>query len=256
MLHSADRPAVSVVTVCYNAARCLDQCLESVHRQQGLSWEHLLVDGGSTDGSLEIIGRRSPALAWWISEPDGGIAEAMNKGAAKTCGEWLLFLHADDELLHPQALADCLHILSSSIADVVGFPVRFGQVDRYRLRKPRNWHWWLNLKTIFQHQATFIRRSFFAASGGYDPRFRIVMDYEFFLRAYRLGAVLETHQQPIPALMRDSGLSSRRDWASLESRLAEERLAQGLHARSPISAIGYRLWWAAYLPYRRLRAWM
>lgn len=250
----AGAPLFSVVTAAFNAAATLEGCLRSVAGQRGVTVEHIVVDGGSNDGSRELLQQWSPRLAHWQSRPDGGIADAMNQGLAKARGEWLLFLHADDELLDADVLAAVASRLAASGADIVGFPVLYGDANHRRRLHPRGGNAWLRLKTGFHHQGTFIRRRVFDAIGGHDASLGIAMDYEFFLRAWTRGVAMRTEAEPAVAWMRDGGVSSRRDWPTLSRRFAEERRIQAMHAGGPLARLGYAAWWAAYLPYRRLRA--
>lgn len=94
---------ISIITPCYNAAPYLRQCIESVLSQNYPNLEFIIVDGGSTDGSAEIIKQYADKLAWWVSERDGGQYSALNKGFAKSTGEILGWINADDFLL-PNAI--------------------------------------------------------------------------------------------------------------------------------------------------------
>lgn len=246
-------PVISVITVVLNGAQHLEHCLQSVRMQLGVRHEHIVIDGGSSDGSQALIRRYEDGLAVWRSEPDQGIGDAMNKGAALARGEWLLFLHADDYLLDQQALAQCWQVLQSRREDIVGFPLRFGGQKDHRIVRPRGDGVWTNLKTGWLHQATFLRRRTLQSLGGYDLRFRIVMDYELFLRARRQGVATVTLPAPIPTHMRDTGISSQTDARSLARRFAEERRVHRLHSPSRLADLGYALYWALYPLYRRLR---
>ncbi len=119
--------------------------------------------------------------------------------------------------------------------------------------RPRGANYWLNFKTGLNHQGTFIRRSLFERIGAYDDSFKIAMDYEFFLRAYRLGANFKCHLDPVVAVMRDSGISSQLDWTNLKARLAEEERAHR-KLETPQVELLYDAWWAVYPLYRQLRA--
>src|SRR3546814_11576948 len=98
--------------------------------QRAVTIQHTVIDGGSTDGSVDILRRWSGRIDAWISEPDRGIADAMNKGLRLATGEWVLFLHADDELLAPDSISQVLQVLAQTDAQLAGFPSRFGQPEK------------------------------------------------------------------------------------------------------------------------------
>jgi glycosyltransferase involved in cell wall biosynthesis len=240
-----------VITAVLNRVGHLPECLDSVAMQRGVAIEHIVIDGGSTDGSVELLQRWSDRLAFWSSEADRGIGDAMNKGVLHARGRWLLFLHADDRLLSEDSLLRVSEVLAGTTADVAGFPIYFGSDGRMLRLAPRGANAWLRLKTGFMHQATFIRRSLFETIGLYDVDLKIAMDYEFFLRAWCLGVSMATFDAPIPTHMRDTGISSQRDWPSLRKRFGEERAVQSKHAGNVLARALYRVWWWFYLPYRR-----
>src|SRR5690554_1584625 len=93
---SEDKPLITVVTVVYNGAEFLEDTIKSVIEQTYDNVEYIIVDGGSIDGTLEIIKKYGHAIDYWVSEPDKGIYDAMNKGINLMCGGWVVFLNADD----------------------------------------------------------------------------------------------------------------------------------------------------------------
>lgn len=111
-----ERPLVSIVTPSYNQAVFLPAAMQSVFAQTYAPIEYILIDGGSTDGSAELIRAESARLAYWVSEPDGGQADAINKGFARARGRYYLWLNADDRLL-PHAVAEAVELLEQH-ADV------------------------------------------------------------------------------------------------------------------------------------------
>ena len=245
-------PLISVITACLNSERHLEQTIESVAEQEAVSCEHIVVDGGSADRTVNILREKWPDGGTWISEKDSGIGDAMNKGIGLSRGEWLLCLQSDDYLSGANVLAAAAKHFTQEL-DICGFPVDFGNADCLATLPPRGDNWWLNFKTGLNHQGTFIRRSLFDRIGRYDTSFRIAMDYEFFLRARRAGARFSCHPAPVVAVMRDSGISSQLDWPNLKRRFAEE---QRVHRKfqTPLMSPVYDVWWALYPPYRQLRA--
>ena len=245
-------PQISVITVCKNAEETIATTLKSVFSQTLLPLEHLIIDGASTDSTLTITKQNQWFGLKIHSEPDSGIADAMNKGIKLSHGEWLLFLNADDHLTHANTLNEIVPMLDSE-ADVVGFPVLFGgTIYQSKLKCPRGANWYLNFKTGLLHQGSLIRRELFESIGYFDTDFRVTMDYEFFLRAYKQGARFSTHNMPPLAVMGDSGISSRNDWLSLSQRFNEERLSQRKNSTGVFRML-QKIYWMLYPKYRYLR---
>ena len=149
-------PSISVVTVCFNAARTLEQTILSVLGQEGVNLEYIVIDGGSSDGSLAIINRHASRLAFWCSERDHGIYNAMNKGLSHARGQWVAFLNADDYFHDPTALRDLLHAAGDGI-DVIagGTLMRRKEIDA-PFRPSRRFG--LCLQIPFMHTAALVRR--------------------------------------------------------------------------------------------------
>lgn len=245
--------SVSVITVCLNSERYIEQTLESVRTQKNVAYEHIVIDGGSKDRTTEILADTLLGNGCWISEPDEGIADAMNKGIRLARGEWLLVVQSDDYLLSDEVLAKALEQLTPEI-DIGAFPILFGDVHSPTFIKPPGVGFRLNLKGL-HHQGVFIRRSLFERLGLYDTSFRIMMDYEFFLRAYRAGARFQQFANPAISMMRGSGISSRLDWLNLKKRFDEEKRAHRMHQTRWLSWF-YDAWWMLYPRYRELRAYL
>lgn len=245
------KKAISVISANFNGAEHLASCIASVAVQSNIDCEHIIIDGGSSDGSVEILTNANETLAYWCSEPDNGIADAMNKGMLKANGEWLLFLHSDDQLLDENVLSKAIAILSTSDARIVGFPIMYGSADNRQEIRPRGFNLWLALKTGLLHQGTFIHHSVFDDIGFYDTGFRVAMDYDFFLRAWQMNIPAAIRNEPVISWMRDTGISSQRNWPDLKKRLKEEQRVQSKYFRNPAQRFLYWIYWALYRAYKK-----
>ena len=98
-------PKISIITPCYNAAQYIEQTILSIINQDYDNIEYIIIDGGSTDGSLELIKENESNINYWVSEPDKGIYNAMNKGIMAAKGEYLLFLNGGDWFCNPESLS-------------------------------------------------------------------------------------------------------------------------------------------------------
>jgi glycosyltransferase involved in cell wall biosynthesis len=244
-------PKITVITVCLNAQAHIEQTIESVVGQSYPDIEYIVVDGGSSDATLDIVRRHEGGIAKWLSEPDEGIADAMNKGLALATGDYVIFLHADDYLLDDSVIERAAGALDRR-HEIFAFEVLYAQGESLRRLPPRGFTWAMNFKTGILHQGAICRRSLFDRIGPFDTRFAIAMDYEFFLRAYRSGVALKVVPFPL-SVMRDTGVSSRRDWPSLRRRFGEERRIHSAHSKAKLQMILYAGYWAMYLPYRWVR---
>lgn len=185
-LNSAPLPLVSIVTPSFNQAAYLEETLRSVLDQDYPNIEYILVDGGSTDGSQEIIQRYADRLAWWVSEKDRGQTDAINKGFAHAHGEILAWLNSDDTYLpgavaqavaylqaHPEAgmVYGDANLVDESGAVIGKFPAR--QTDYRRLRRGY---------VHIPQQAAFFRADLWRQVGPLDPSFYFAMDYDLWVR--------------------------------------------------------------------------
>ena len=193
-------PLVSVITVVCNGCKYITQAIKSVHEQSYNNIEHIIIDGGSTDGTIEILNKHDHIIDYWISEPDEGIYDAMNKGIKCAKGDWLLFLGADDILL------DSVHKFVHEIKDKSS--VYYGDVI-YQSNS-RIYDGKFNILKLIRrnipHQGTFFPKSIFK-DNLYDTTFNLLADYAFNLRMYS-----KTNYVYLPivfAKFNDKGMSSK-----------------------------------------------
>lgn len=186
-----DGPLLSIVTPCLDAASTLREALASVPADPAI--EHVVVDGGSTDGTVELL--QTAGGVRFVSEPDRGLSDAMNKGVAMARGEYIGWLNADDYYL-PGALRPVLDALEGGppwltapclIIDGDGREIRRG-VTRYKRFFLRHYgRRSLLVQNYVAAPSTFVRRETLLAVGGFDERFRYSMDYDLWLRLARLA---------------------------------------------------------------------
>lgn len=183
---------ISVITVCFNSARYIEKTMSSVLNQSFPDLEYVIVDGGSSDGTVEMIKARAAldARITWVSEPDRGISDAMNKGVRLASGEVIAHLHSDEFYLDGEVISEVAAAFrnnpgavwltgGSHFVDQEGRFLREIKVRRYSYRR-------LIHANIILHLATFIRRNVFLAAGGFDLTLHYCMDYHLWLR---LGAI-------------------------------------------------------------------
>ncbi|WP_290627211.1 glycosyltransferase family 2 protein [Altibacter sp.] len=215
---------VSVITINYNNAKGLEQTIASVCQQKLEPIEYIVIDGGSTDGSVALIEQASDQIEYWVSEPDEGIYHAMNKGIAKAQGEYLLFLNSGDVLTSPQALSDFMsHPLFKG--DIIYGDYLFADGEK---RYPDHLPPWYFMKTSLPHQSTLFKRSVFERMGGYDTSYAIAADRAFYLQCFLTEDIVFTHLPYFLTLFDRSGLSN--DPAYITQKKAEdERLLRTLY---------------------------
>lgn len=172
---------LSVITICYNNCKGLERTARSIACQTNQGFEWIVIDGGSIDGTVELIKSLERQPDAWCSEPDKGIYNAMNKGIVRSHGEYLLFLNSGDTLADTNIVRDFLSMSSSE--DIISGDILVdGSVEkaRYTADECDIDYEYMALYTIL-HPSTFIRHSLFEHYGLYDERYRIVSDWKFFL---------------------------------------------------------------------------
>jgi glycosyltransferase involved in cell wall biosynthesis len=203
----------AIVTVSYNAAATISDTLESVAHQRNVLVDHWVIDGGSTDGSVAVIKRYEGHLGGYVSEPDGGLYDAMNKGVAFARGDVIGFINADDWYASPEALAQVDAAFSAGADLVYGDlvfvtadePFHVKRVWRDRTHKPLDFfrYGWQPA-----HPTTFVRRELFESIGGFDTRWRIGADYAFLAKVMQQPNVVIQHLPSTLVNMRLGGAST------------------------------------------------
>lgn len=174
-------PTLSVIVACKNPGEKLRAALASVWEQRQVSFELIVVDGASTDGSVAWLESQRSRIAALISEPDGGVYHAMNRGLGLARGEWVYFLGADDRLAGSGVLSETVIWMKKTEAGVVAGEVAYDDGRIYKLRSHVN----PLARNFVHHQAAFYRRTLFEENDAFDTSLAIMADYEFNIRLWK-----------------------------------------------------------------------
>ena len=223
---------ITIIIAVFNGAKTLQQCIDSVAQQSYPNKQLIIIDGGSTDGTVELLQANDQSISYWVSEPDAGIYNAWNKGLKQANGEWICFLGADDYFWDDQVLASMSKFL---VKLPVNIRVAYSQImllsengqELYLSGEP-----WQKVKQRFKelmsipHPGTMHRRDLFEQHGYFDESFRIAGDYELLLRDLKT-ADAEFIPDLVTVGMLQGGISSNPKNTLLQ--LHEVRRAQQKH---------------------------
>jgi len=206
----------SIITPTFNSRDTLGLAMESVLSQEGVDLEYLIVDGGSTDGTVELIrdyAARDSRIRW-MSEPDRGIADAFNKGIGMATGEWVGITNSDDRLAAGALAPVAEAARRNPAADVIhGDMLRFDEQGRPMfVLKPLDLERAIWRQMPLNHPATFVAREVYRRCGGFDATLHYSMDYDLVLRLYREGCCF-VYLPVVLAEMAYGGASDERFWA-------------------------------------------
>ena len=221
----------SVITVCLNARKTLERTLQSLRAQTFKDFEYVVMDGGSTDGTLDLLKSYGDVVTHLHSGPDAGISDAFNRGLQRATGNWVAMINADDwynpDTLHHVAAAAAAKPNADVICGRLAYWNEDGTPGAVFDARPQLLRSFMSVN----HMATFARRSVFDAHGGFRTDMRAAMDYELVLRWFANGAVFAASEHVL-ANMSLGGVSDRR-W---QLAIKEVRQAQRMHGVGPAAA--------------------
>ena len=248
-------PLISIVIATYNSKTTLQQCIDSVAQQTYPHKELIVIDGGSKDGTVEVLEVNAQKVSYWVSEQDRGIYHAWNKGLARARGQWICFLGADDCFWDKTVLArvhESLRILPPNIRVVYGQNMLVNGKGESLYPMGTSWEtvkdrFWAGM--CLPHPGMMHHRSLFEQHGSFDESFRIAGDYEMLWRELK-HADAWFIPNLITAGVQYGGISSKPDSALLV--LSEARRAQRMHGKK-VPAL---LWvWSIIKVYVRMLLW-
>ncbi|MEO3406425.1 glycosyltransferase family 2 protein [Mucilaginibacter sp. CAU 1740] len=204
MEHTYKAEKVTIITVVYNAVNTIEGTMQSVINQTYNNIEYIIVDGGSTDGTLAIIEKYRAHIDQFISERDKGIGDGFNKGIAMATGKWIGMINADDWYA-PDAVEAIMTNVDKEDFVCCGNIRLMGGNGTERDKKSKVS--WLNFGMYIMHPSCFVRRSVYREVGNYDISLRIAMDFDMFLRIKSFGYSIKYIDHVI-AYMRTDGVSN------------------------------------------------
>jgi glycosyltransferase involved in cell wall biosynthesis len=197
-------PLISIITVELNVKDTIESTLLSIKKQSFSDYEFIVLDGCSTDGTLDILIKHQKSLDCWISEPDEGIYDAMNKGIKMAKGDWIIFMNAGDVFFDKNTLEKIVKYLDGDV--VYGDHATYNHdPDKYECASVKNRSYKRNIP--FCHQSVFFRRELLQKFP-FDLKYRIASDYDQYLRIKNSGAKIKYIPKTVSKVL-DGGVSSR-----------------------------------------------
>ncbi len=242
----------TILSAALNSGSTIQKTLESIQCQSFRNLEHIVIDGGSQDNTTETLHTFDHSYPLtWRSEPDNGIADALNKGLRRARGRYILVIQADDKLLNPDILTNVFPYLKDESVDIMSFPIVFDHPVKGKTAKnPIRHLWWNHFKFIFPHQGCFVHKRVFDRIGEFRNEFKISMDYDFFYRALAYKCTVKFGKFPV-ALMGGTGVGSISKF--VYRRLKEESLVQVRNERNLGWRIVQFIFRSLYMPYKKYR---
>jgi glycosyltransferase len=225
------QPRISIITAVYNHQSCIRLALESLFSQSFTDYELIVIDGGSTDGTVDVLEGYRNRITHLISEPDEGIYDALNKGLRLASGEVVGFLHSDDCLASEDVLKKINALFEATDADGV-----YGDLEYVSRKDParvvRSWKSRAFSPELLQkgwmppHPAFFIKRKWYTTHGLFDTRYTISGDYDLMLRFLELPEFRAVYLPQVLVRMSTGGISNRSLSSILKKSMEDLRIIQ------------------------------
>lgn len=236
-------PKITVVTVCFNSVNNIEKTILSVVNQTYSNVEYIIIDGGSNDGTVEIIKKYSSKISTWISEPDGGVYFGMNKGIAMAKGEWINFMNAGDLFASSDVLKKCFEdrAYNDDVAMLCGDTIcAFPWAYYLKLGKNKSG------KINFCHQSVFTRTSLLKKNP-YDTSYRIIADNVWYKQLMELGAIFEYVPIQISIYEGYNGISAKNAVNFYKEVSRENESVQNIHWKLSLLKLKVKLFFQSFV---------
>lgn len=207
---------LSIITITFNAEATLERTIESIENQDFKDIEYIIVDGRSTDGTMDIVHRHEAIVNKWVSEPDKGLYDAMNKGLRMATGDYVWFINAGDEIAEPSTVSRFINTDADIIyGDTVMTDMNGNVIGNRRLTPPEKLDW-KSFKDgmLVSHQAFVARRSL---CGEYDLNFRFSADFDWCIRIMKKSSEIENSHMTLARFL-DGGITKQNIIPGLRER--------------------------------------
>jgi glycosyltransferase involved in cell wall biosynthesis len=222
-------PFFSIITASLNNGTTIEKTILSIKHQTFHSFEHIIIDGGSTDATLAIIKKyQNDYSLSYISEKDSGIADACNKGVRIAKGMYIVIIHADDRLTSDGVLEQVFKNIEQKSALLYSYPVlmegKDGRLTEYHAKR---WKWTYRFKMFFPHQGCYVHRDVFKSVGLFNTSLKIAFDFDFILRCLKVKVPYAINRYFFVAVMLEGGVSNTSGY--LKKRVLEEFSVQRMN---------------------------
>jgi len=213
---------LSIITINRNNAEGLRKTIESVMSQTFTDYEFIVIDGASEDDSADVVKQFVDKITYWVSEPDNGIFNAMNKGILKATGEYILFLNSGDWLVDKNVIED-FYTLNSTANIITGDIFLWDNHEAVLRKSPEleDIHYGKFYNDSIPHPASFIKRKLFEDHGLYNESYKLVSDWEFFFNCLIINHCTYNHFDRPICYFDLTGISNSKEWRSLQEKERE-----------------------------------
>ncbi len=209
-----NNPKFSIITICFNAKDTIEQTIQSVLQQNYKNIEYIVIDGGSKDGSAEIIRKYSSQISHFVSEPDNGLYDALNKGFKAAAGDIIGILHADDYFAHSQVVDTLAHLFNthqnidclSTSVEIYKHPNYSKPYRNYRATAFSTWQFRIGMQP--PHPGFYIKKEAFNKVGFFNTNYKISGDFDWLLRVIIQHKMTVHYSNFVSVHMRHGGVSS------------------------------------------------